>query len=76
MEELLQARVVGGDRMVGKIATHHLAKPPKRAHLADLGRLRIVRNCRTKANPRLRTGCPDVQHRLKLRLIVQRGKPD
>jgi hypothetical protein len=43
---------------------------------AQLGRLRIVRNCLTKTRPGLCTGCPDVQHRLKLRRIVQRGKTD
>jgi hypothetical protein len=42
----------------------------------ELGRLRIVRNYLTKANPWLCTGCPDVQHRLKLRRIVQRGETD
>jgi hypothetical protein len=44
--------------------------------MRELRRLRIVRNFLTKTNPRLRTGCPDVQHRLKLRMIVQRGKAD
>ena len=42
--------------------------------VAQLGRLRIVRNCLTKTCPGLCTGCPDVQHRLKLRRIVQRGE--
>lgn len=28
----------------------------------------------TKANPRLRTGRPNVQHRLKLRSVIQRRK--
>ncbi len=37
-------------------------------------RLRIVRYCFAQANPRLRTGCPNVQHRLEGRLIVERGK--
>ena len=31
-------------------------------------------NCLTEANPRLRTGRPNVQHWLKLRSVVQRGK--
>jgi hypothetical protein len=44
--------------------------------LAELRRLRILRDFLAKANPRLRTGCPNVQHRLKLHLIVQRGKAD
>src|ERR1700722_10095217 len=41
-----------------------------------LGRLRIVRNYLTQADPWLCTGCPDVEHRLKLRRIVQRGETD
>jgi len=48
----------------------------RQEHVAQLGRLRIVRNCLTKTRPGLCTGCPDVQHRSKLRWIVQRGKPD
>lgn len=40
------------------------------------GRLRIVRNRLTEANPWLCTGCPDIQHRLKLRRIVQRRETD
>lgn len=31
-------------------------------------------NCPAKANPRLRTGRPNVQHRLKLRSVIQRSK--
>jgi len=38
--------------------------------------LRIVRNRLTEAHPGLRTGGTDVQHWLKLRWIVQRGKTD
>ena len=48
----------------------------RQEHVAQLGRLRIVRNCLTKTRPGLCTGCPDVQHRLKLRRIVQRNKTD
>jgi hypothetical protein len=33
-----------------------------------------MRNLPTKANPRLCTRSPDVQHRLKLGLTVQRGE--
>jgi len=42
--------------------------------VAELGQLRIVWNGLAKANPRLRTGRPDVQHRLKLRSVVQGRK--
>ena len=47
-----------------------------RSAASELGRLRIVRNCLTEANPWLCTGCPDIQHRLKLRRIVQRRETD
>jgi hypothetical protein len=38
--------------------------------------LSIVRNFLTKTNPWLRAGRPNIQHRLKFRLTVQRGKAD
>jgi hypothetical protein len=71
-------------RSLGVVKNHNrptapVGIPPKRtvAQAArELGRLRIVRNYLTKANPWLCTGCPDVQHRLKLRRIVQRGETD
>jgi hypothetical protein len=44
--------------------------------VAELGRLRIVRNRLTKTNPWLGTGYPDVHRRLKLRRIIQRGESD
>ena len=54
-------------------------RPPAtvaRSAASELGRLRIVRNCLTKANPWLCARCPDIQHRLKLRRIVQRRETD
>src|SRR5688500_1416472 len=40
----------------------------------DSRRLRVLRNGLTEADPRWRARCPDVQRRLEVRLIVQRGE--
>jgi hypothetical protein len=51
-------------------------RPQHASVLAELRRPRVLRDSLAKAYPRLRTGGPNVQHRLKIHLIVQCGKAD